>query len=237
LPDRFFTPSPLALGEVRLDGAEAHHLLHVLRAKPGLAVVLFDGSGAEFDATVARTNRAAVYLNVSLRREVDREAAVAVTLGVALPKGDRQRWLVEKATELGVARLVPLITARGVAQPVGTALERFQRAVVEAAKQCGRNRLMEIGEPQPWGEFVRGTAPVNAIRLVAHPGGIAASAALRCEGSAAEPVWLAIGPEGGLNEPEVRQALDADWKSVDLGPRLLRTETAAIVLAARVVLG
>jgi len=237
LADRFFHLPPLALGEVRLDGAEAHHLLHVLRAKPGMEVVLFDGSGAEFDATVARSDRAAVYLNVSARREIDREPAVAVTLGVALPKGDRQRWLVEKATELGVARLVPLITARGVAQPVGAALERFRRAVIEAAKQCGRNRLMEISEPQAWAEFVGGSMPDEAIRLVAHPGGIATSAALRGDGRAAREVWLAIGPEGGFSEPEVRQALDAGWQAVDLGRRLLRTETAAVALAARVVLG
>jgi 16S rRNA (uracil1498-N3)-methyltransferase len=236
LPDRFFQSPPLALGEVRLDGAEAHHLLHVLRAKPGLEVVLFDGSGAEFDATVVRTDRATVYLNVSARRDVDREPAIAVTLGVALPKGDRQRWLVEKATELGVARLVPLITSRGVAQPVGAALGRFERAVIEAAKQCGRNRLMEIGEPQSWAEFVAGTAPADAIRLVAHPGGIALSAALRGNSRAACEVWLAIGPEGGLNEPEVRQALDAGWQAVDLGRRLLRTETAAMAIVAMVVL-
>jgi 16S rRNA (uracil1498-N3)-methyltransferase len=237
LPDRFFHSPPLALGDVRLDGAEAHHLLHVLRAKPGLEVVLFDGSGAEFDATVQQTDRAAVYLNVSKRREADREPAVAVTLGVALPKGDRQRWLVEKATELGVARLVPLITMRGVAQPVGAALERFRRGVIEAAKQCGRNRLMDVGEPQPWAEFVGGQAPVAATRLLAHPGGIALSAALRSDGGAAGEIWLAIGPEGGWTESEVRQALDAGWLAVDLGRRLLRTETAAIALAARVVLG
>lgn len=235
MPDRFFNSSPLALGEVRLEGAEAHHLLHVLRAKPGLAVVLFDGSGAEFDATVARTDRAAVYLHITLRREVDREPAVAVTLGVAMPKGDRQRWLVEKATELGVARLVPLITARGVAQPVGVAIERFRRGVIEAAKQCGRNRLMEIGEPQNWNDFVA-AAPPAAIRLMAHPGGVAVGAVLPGDGNVIENVWLAIGPEGGLTVAEVRQAMDAGWQTVDLGQRLLRTETAAIALAARVIL-
>ena len=238
MADRFFCSSPIGLGEVRIDGAEAHHLLHVLRAKPGLAVVLFDGGGAEFDATVARTDRSAVYLNVTARREVDREPAIAVTLGVALPKGDRQRWLVEKATELGVARLVPLITARGVAQPVGAALERFQRAVIEAAKQCGRNRLMEIGEPQAWSEFVGsavpGAAPNPVRRLMAHPGGIAIGEAL---GGAAGEIWLAVGPEGGLTEPEVRQAIDAGWQAVDLGRAILRTETAAVGLAARVLLG
>ena len=234
MPDRFFSPQPLALGEIRLEGPEAHHLLHVLRAKPGLAVVLFDGSGAEFDAVVERTDRTAVYLRLTSRCEVDREPAITVTLGVALPKGDRQRWLVEKATELGVARLVPLTTARGVAQPVGAALQRFRRAVIEAAKQCGRNRLMEIGQPQSWNEFCA-KAPAIAVRLVAHPGGETVSAALAARNLSSK-VWLAIGPEGGLNEEEVQLALRVGWTAVDLGRRLLRTETAAIALAARVVL-
>ncbi|HEX3998675.1 MAG TPA: 16S rRNA (uracil(1498)-N(3))-methyltransferase [Pirellulales bacterium] len=235
MPDRFFCPPPLGLGEVRIDGPEAHHLLHVLRAKPGLAVVLFDGSGAEFDAVVDRTDRAAVYLNVSARRLVDREAAVSVTLGVAMPKGDRQRWLVEKATELGVARLVPLTTARGVAQPVGSALERFRRAVVEAAKQCGRNRLMEVAEPQPCADFCQ-SAPATAIRLIAHPRGTALRGALESAGGQCDNVCLAVGPEGGLTDAEVEQAMAAGWQAVDLGQRLLRTETAAIALAARVLL-
>ena len=96
---------------------EAHHLLHVMRAKAGTRVTLFDGSGWEFEAVVERAGRSEVELAIAGRQEIDREAQIAVTLGVALPKGERQKWLVEKVVELGVARLVPLETARGVAQP------------------------------------------------------------------------------------------------------------------------
>lgn len=232
MPDRFYCPPPLAFGEVRLDGTEAHHLLHVLRAKPGMAVVLFDGGGAEFDATVERTERAAVVLRVTGRHEVDREPTVRLVLGVAMPKGDRQRWLVEKATELGVARMVPLVTERGVAQPVGGAIERFRRAVIEAAKQCGRNRLMEIGEPQSIGEFCAG-APADVVRMFAHPGGANVGDAIAAGGG--KEIWLAIGPEGGFTEAEVRQANGCGWQAVSLGRRILRTETAAVAIVARVL--
>ncbi len=124
MSDRYFVESPVASDRAVLTGAEAHHLLHVMRAKAGTRVTLFDGSGWEFDAVVQRTGRNEVELAIAGRQEIDREARIAVTLGVALPKGERQRWLVEKAVELGVARLVPLETEHGVAQPVENALER-----------------------------------------------------------------------------------------------------------------
>jgi 16S rRNA (uracil1498-N3)-methyltransferase len=173
-----------------------------------------------------------VGLAIYERREVDRESPVPMTLGVALPKGDRQKWLIEKATELGVACLTPLETARGVAQPVGAALARFQRAVIEASKQCGRNRLMEIATPCPWGDFIAEPAQESALRLFAHPGG-KPILEVRLENQTAREVWLAIGPEGGWTDDEIEVATKAGWQDVGLGRRLLRTETAAIALAAR----
>src|SRR5262249_62180235 len=109
------------------------------------------------------------------RREIDRELPFELVVAVALPKGDRQRWLVEKLTELGVTTMVPLITERSVAQPNGSALERLNRAVIEAAKQCGRNRLMMIAQPQAWGDWISQSAirnpqsEIETLRLVAHP--------------------------------------------------------------------
>ncbi len=111
MSERYFVESPITSDRAVLSGAEAHHLLHVMRATRGSAVTLFDGTGWEFEAVVESTKRSEVELSIVARREVNREAAIELTLGVALPKGDRQKWLVEKATELGVARLVPLVTA------------------------------------------------------------------------------------------------------------------------------
>ena len=233
MSDRYFVESPVASDRAVLAGAEAHHLLHVMRAKAGTRVTLFDGSGWEFDAVVERTGRSEVELAIAGRREIDREAPIAVTLGVALPKGDRQKWLVEKVVELGVARLVPLETERGVAQPVENALERLRRGVIEACKQCGRNRLMEIAGPKAWQEFLAGNVRA-ACRLVAHPRQAPGQSLPRlpvpCEIAA-----LAIGPEGGFTDEEVALAIAQGWQAVDLGPRILRVETAAVALAARVI--
>jgi len=239
MSDRYFVESPIVSDRAVLVGAEAHHLLHVMRAKAGTRVTLFDGSGRQFDAAVLRNGRNEVELLVSGRQEIDREAAVALTLGVALPKGDRQKWLVEKVVELGVVRLVPLETQRGVAQPGENALQRLHRGVIEASKQCGRNRLMEIAEPKAWRAFLAENATAD-WRFVAHPmskrsGETNAPPSLppaAC-GSAA----IGIGPEGGFSDEEIAAALAMGWRSLDLGPRILRVETAAVAIAARVIGG
>ena len=125
MSDRYFVETPISADRALLVGAEAHHLIHVMRAEPGSRVVLFDGTGAEFSARVERMARSEVALAVLSRERVDREPPIDVTLGVALPKGERQRWLIEKATELGVRRIVPIRTARSVAQPTAPALGRL----------------------------------------------------------------------------------------------------------------
>lgn len=237
--DRYFSESPIEGGRSSLKGAEAHHLMHVMRGTLGTRVILFDGQGAEFLAEIARVDRDEVQLSILHRQEVDRELPIDVILGVSLPKGDRQKWLVEKAVELGVRRFVPLSTARSVAQPVEHALTRLQRSVVEASKQCGRNRLMEIVRPQSWPEFVRETQAVP-VRILAHPadrnhadasvGEIPRSP----EKPPVDPVVLAIGPEGGFTPEEVSLAAAAGWTVMDLGPRILRVETAAVFLVAMV---
>ena len=153
-----------------------------------------------------------------------------LVVGVSLPKGDRQKWLVEKLTELGVTTLVPLVTERGVAQPTASALDRLRRSVIEAAKQCGRNRLMKIAEPQAWTEYLSQHPSGNqSRRLVAHFGGLPLSS---IDFTQAIETHLAIGPEGGFTDDEIAAATAAGWQIVDLGPRILRVETAAIALAA-----
>jgi len=227
MADRYFSEQPITADRATLDGSEAHHLIHVLRAKPGGRVTLFDGSGAEFVAEIAKTLRSSVELDILERNEIDRELPFELTIGVALPKGDRQRWLVEKAVELGVSRIVPLRTARSVAQPVDKALSRLRRSVIEASKQCGRNRLMAIEPAQDWSAFVTAEAGA-AVRLLAHPGHDEKLPLRQMFGGA----MLAVGPEGGFIDDEVQLAIEAGWRTVSLGPRILRIETAAIILAA-----
>lgn len=229
MSERFFSDEPITGAEAKIAGAEAHHLLHVMRLKEGARVVLFDGGGAEFEAEVLKCGRADVQLAVLARREADRERPAPLVVGVALPKGDRQKWLVEKLTELGAATLAPLVTERSVAQPSRGALEKLRRAVVEASKQCGRNRLMEVCEPAPLAAFLNDPSAQSAARLIAHPSGGPAPA-----GAQPATVWCAVGPEGGFTDGEVDAARRAGWEVVALGPRILRVETAALALAARV---
>jgi 16S rRNA (uracil1498-N3)-methyltransferase len=233
MAERYFVENTITGNRAVLAGAEAHHLIHVMRAQPGAEVVLFDGSGAELAAVVQNIARNSVELAVLSRREVDRELPLQLTLGVALPKGDRQKWLVEKAVELGVARIVPLRTARAVAQPGSQTLARLRRTVIEASKQCGRNRLLEVALPQTWSAFVAQSDGVPC-RLLAHPHGPGDRIAGLPVADLASCVWLAVGPEGGLTDEEVALAVAAGWRTVDLGPRILRVETAAMLLAAMV---
>lgn len=228
MSERFYVPEPIASNRVTLAGDEARHLTSVMRAKVGDEVLLFDGSGAELVAHVAAVRKLAVELDIAERREINRELPFDLTLAVALPKGDRQKWLAEKATELGVTRLVPLVTSRGVAQPVEAALERLRRGVIEASKQCGRNRLMEIAEPQTAVAYVA-NVPDTALRLWADPTGEPLSG---IQAAGATQIHCAIGPEGGFTSEETAAAKLAGWRLVSLGPRILRIETAAIMLAA-----
>lgn len=234
MSQRFFCETTITGATVRLAGQEAHHLAHVLRARPGEQVLVFDGSGVEFVCRVEAIGRSAADLSVVGRQEVDRESACRLVLGVALPKGDRQRWLVEKAVELGVERLVPLQTERGVAQPTEQAMGRLRRAVIEASKQCGRNRLMAIDRPQSVEEFSR---VESACRLIAHPSGVVRLATVGPAVASGRPAYGAIGPEGGFTEGEVQAATAAGWTCVSLGRRILRVETAAVLLAAWAALG
>lgn len=231
MSERFFSAASITSERVQLEGPEAHHLLHVMRARVGDEVILFDNSGGEFAAVVEKLGRSAADVRIVQRRDVDRELSFALTVGIALPKGDRQKWLVEKLTELGVTALVPLTTTRGVAQPTDSAIERLERSVIEACKQCGRNRLMQIAAPQTWDVWLDQSA--MSVRLVAHPGGTSLA---ELDLSRKQTTQLAIGPEGGLTEAEVAAAIATGWQPVDLGPRILRVETAAIALAAALAL-
>jgi 16S rRNA (uracil1498-N3)-methyltransferase len=226
MSQRFFCETAISGDQARLEGDEARHLTGVMRAKVGDELVLFDGGGAEFLARITRLAKKGVELAIVERREISRESACHLTLAVALPKGERQRWLIEKAVELGVAELIPLETRRGVAEASNSAVERMRRWVIEASKQCGRNRLMKIAAPVALEKFANDGSP--ALRIVAHPGG-GSPAELD---QPADRVLIAIGPEGGFAPEEIHTLQDRGFRAVSLGPRILRIETAAIALAS-----
>ncbi len=224
---RFFVESPITTQRAVLSGPEAHHLQRVLRGCVGDVVVLLDGSGREFEARITRLARSQVELAVVGSREVDRELPWAIVVGVALPKADRQRWLVEKLVELGVTRVVPLRAQHSVVHPDERGLVKLRRAVVEATKQCGRTRLMEVASLMPLADYLH-AVPAGAAKWIADPMGTALD---RTAGNASSH-YLAVGPEGGWSDSELSLARAAGWHAVSLGTRILRIETACLALAA-----
>jgi 16S rRNA (uracil1498-N3)-methyltransferase len=224
MSERFYINWPLAPGPVLLEGPEAHHLATVCRLRPGNAVCLFNGDGHDYPARVVSAARRQVELEVIERLSPDRELPFRLEIAAPLPRGDRAQFLVEKLTELGVTTLVPLSTRRSVVQPREAKLEKLQRHVIEASKQCRRNVLMQVAALADWEEFCW-RADLPGRRYLAHPGGMPWAPAVR------QDTVCAVGPEGGFTDEEVHMAVAAGWRTVDLGPRILRVETAAVVLA------
>ena len=237
MSSRFYTADSIQNDRVGLVEEQAHHLLHVLRIKAGQEVTVFDGSGTEATARVESLNKREVQLEILQRRAVDRELPIELTLAVAIPKGDRQKVLVEKLVELGVTALVPITTERSVAQPNDKALGRLRKSVIEASKQCERNRLMQIESPCTFAELVADERFADSRRLVCttHAATIPISeiAGQRSTGS----TIVAIGPEGGFTAAENELAASTGFQAIQLGHRILRVETAAIVAATLLGIG
>lgn len=232
MSERFFLTEPPSGSDAILRDDEARHCSRVLRAKVGDTIRVFDGHGGEWPACITAVGRDTVAVTLGEPLPAESSPEASLTLAVALPKGERQKWLVEKLTELGTARLVPLVTERGVAEATDAARERLKRGVIEACKQCGRTTLMEIAAPATLGDLA--ARHPAALRLIAHPG----SAALRSQPLATpdREIVAAIGPEGGFTAEELDQAAAAGFQPVSLGPHILRIETAAIALAARLTM-
>jgi len=227
---RFFVNGPLVAGPRRLEGTEAHHLIHVLRMGVGEKISLFDGSG--FEGLAELTGVANGMVNLTIREvfAADTDPAVALVLAAAVPKGDRFGWLIEKATELGVQRFVPLIAERSFVIPGAGKLEKMRRTIVAASKQCGRSRLMALETPLRWADFVAREL-ASSGGWVADPTGAPVEAARR---PAVGRVVAAVGPEGGFTAGELELAVGAGATLVSLGTRVLRIETAALAMAALV---
>lgn len=233
MSERFFLETPPADDRATLTGDEARHLTRVMRAAVGDSLELFDGRGGAWQAEVMRLGRQEVELVIlaeSPAAEPHTPTATTLTIAAALPKGDRQKWMVEKLTELGAARLVPLSTARSVAEATPSALTRLRRQVIEACKQCRRNTLLEIAEPQSLAEACDARGP-GTLGLLTDPAGQPAGRLLTPPPTS---ILALIGPEGGFTPNERQLALDSGFTAIRLGPHILRVETAAIALAAAV---
>ena len=224
---RVFSDRPLgAHRELTLSASAAAHVGRVLRLGVGTELTVFDGSGGEYPATIVETRDTVLRVRLGDHRSVERESPLAITLAQGVARGERMDWVLQKATELGVAVVAPLVTERSVvkldARQAAKRREHWRGVVIAACEQCGRNRLPEILPPAAYGEWLA-TARAG-VRLLLDP---TAASGLQAIGKAAA-VTLLIGPEGGLSPAERKLAVDAGFKPVRMGPRVLRTETAAI---------
>ncbi len=228
---RFYCPTPLVTGlALSLPPGAARHV-QVLRLQPGDEITLFNGEGGEFDATVTRMGRSDVDVDVGAHHAIEREAHRAVHLLAGITANERMDWLVEKATELGVASITPLVAERSVLKLKGERAEKklahWQGVAVAAAEQCGRNRVPPIHPAVTLTEWLKKSAPGERWVLSLFEG----TQPVPRQASQA-PVTVLSGPEGGLSPSEESTALAAGFAPVSLGPRVLRAETAPLAVLA-----
>jgi 16S rRNA (uracil1498-N3)-methyltransferase len=215
-----------------ISGNAANHIARVLRLGVGDAVTLFDGRGGEYASRIEALKKDAVEVAVGEHAPIERESRLSVTLAQGVSRGERMDLVMQKATELGVQRIVPLITKRSVVRlDPGQAQKKLQHwrgIVIASCEQCGRNRLPELAAPRELVEFLGNDAETKAMRLLLSPVGAVRIANL----APTQKFTVLIGPEGGLAPEEIEAALARGFTGVQLGPRILRTETAAIAALA-----
>ncbi len=237
---RFFISNPPQGDQVDLTGGEAHHMIDVRRMVEGDRVTLFDNGGAEYAGVIERIIGGgaglSVRIRVSERGQTDREPAVKIVIATAIPKGERADTMAQKCAELGCHTWIPLECARSVVRFVPGRegkLEKWRRVALEASKQCGRNRVMEVGEPCAFEALLKEGAKTPGLRLICAltPSARPLKNLLAEKGHPKDIICL-VGPEGGFTDEEMTQAAAAGFIPVRLARSILRTETAAIAATA-----
>jgi 16S rRNA (uracil1498-N3)-methyltransferase len=224
---RIHSPQPLAAhATLELAPEASHHLAKVLRMQRGDALILFNGEGGEYPAVITEIDKRSVTVTTEQFTNSVLESALQLHLGIAMSKGDRMDWVVQKATELGVARITPLSSERVELKLQGERAEKklahWRGITIAACEQCGRNRLPDIGDIQTLSRWLEHTQA--DAKFVLHHRTEAALDATAKPASAA----LLVGPEGGLSESEIAAAERQGFAPLRLGPRVLRTETAPL---------
>jgi 16S rRNA (uracil1498-N3)-methyltransferase len=227
---RIYTSQPLQENAaVALEPGASQHLARALRMQVGDALLLFDGRGGQYPATITAVDRKRVTVTTATHQPTEVESPLRVHLAIGMSRGDRMDWVVQKATELGISAVTPLVTERTELKLRGERAEKkrvhWQQVAISACEQCGRNHIPGIAAPASLADWL---AQCDAeLRLVLHhradPAPVAATPA---------SVALLVGPEGGLSTDEIAAAEAAGFASLRLGPRVLRTETAPLAALA-----
>jgi 16S rRNA (uracil1498-N3)-methyltransferase len=229
---RIYIDAPLAVGkQVLLPEQAATHLTRVLRLRAGAALTLFNGQGGEYVAELLAIERGAARAAVVQQLPIERESPLRLTLLQGISRGERMDLIVQKATELGIERLVPIAAEHGVVKldPIQgiRRVEHWQAIAISACEQCGRNRVPTIGAVQSLAKALE-ALPSEGARLLLDPEGAMTLAGVSVAGAAS----VLIGPEGGWSESERRLCERAGISACRLGPRVLRTETAPLAVLA-----
>lgn len=236
---RVYLPTALAPGAlVPLPDAQSQHVMRVLRLAVGARLLVFNGQGGEYEAIIESARRNSATLRIGARQEVASESPLAVTLLQGIARGEKMDHILQKSTELGVARIMPVTMIRSTVRlDAGTALRKqahWQGVVISAAEQCGRDRVPEVAAPSELSSAMR-TAGCK-LNLLLAPDATALSLpellATHRDDAAAGGICLLVGPEGGFDPAESSLAVECGFVACRLGPRVLRTETAALVALA-----
>lgn len=221
-----------------MPDALAHHAVRVLRLRDGAGIVLFNGLGGEYPATLVIEGKSA-WAQLGDHRAREAELAGLITVVQGLPSGDKMDWVIEKAVELGASRVTPIAAQRSVLQLSGSRLEKrvahWARVAQAASEQCGRNRLMPVDPPVALRAWL--SSPASGLRLLCHPQADHTLSEVLTREAANAPlseISLLIGPEGGWSDSELELAAGHGVQSVRYGSRVLRTETAGLALIAAV---
>jgi len=225
---RVYVEDPLSPGKsCSIAGSAANHIMRVLRLRDGDALTLFDGRGGEYGARITGFRKDSVQVEVQEHRDAERESLLHLTLAQGISRGERMDWVMQKATELGVARIVPVITERTMVKlderQSARKIEHWRAIVIAACEQSGRNRVPEVAVPRAFHALLR-QGDADGQKLLLSPTGDLSARDLALTGRA----LLLVGPEGGLSPEERELAVGDGFRQVRMGPRVLRTETAAI---------
>ena len=238
-PVRLFHPGPMTGGDVlQLDPQTSHHAVRVLRLDPGTRLELFNGDGLRHEARLLDGDPKGASVQVLGSRDAGTESPLSIRLVQALPSGDKMDWVVEKAVELGVIAIQPLFSARSLlrldAARAAKRLAHWQRIVVAASMQSGRDRLAQVLEPRDFNGWLADSGDgrsdddrIQRLVLSPHEG-----KRLDSLDAGHREVWLLVGPEGGFDATELAAAKAHGWSALQLGPRVLRTETAGLAAIA-----
>lgn len=231
---RVYVEQPLHPGRtVVLPEQAGEHIVRVLRLERGHPLILFNGDGGEYDAALVSLARRAVAAEVGAARSVERESPLALTLAQGIARGEKMDWILQKATELGVARIVPLVTERTEVRLDEDRVERrmlhWTSVIAGACEQSGRARLPVLEPPQRIDRWLAALAADAGLRLALVPGG---DATLRSLPALPDGAIVCVGPEGGFSDTDVSMLRHSGFRALALGPRILRTETAGIAALA-----